>query len=317
MFQKNKLSYPKTILDFQRQFKNEQDCENYLFKARWPDGFICPVCGDTEYYDVISRRAYKCKANGHFTYLTADTVMQGTKQPLLLWFWAAYLVATHKNGISAVQLQNQLGLERYEPAFNMLHKFRASMVNPEREMIGSTVEVDETYVGGPTTGGKRGRGTKKTIVIVAVEKKNGHAGRIRLRKIPNVSETSVMSFIQDSIKPGSTIITDGLTSYKNLDKYGYKHKVTMGVHMGDATLPLAHVVISNMKAWLKGTYHGVSKKHLQAYLNEYVFRFNRRKYPMSGFRSLLGLTSKVEWPTQDELYSGEWKHPNPKNGRRR
>ena len=314
---KNKLSYPKTILDFQRQFRDDEDCIEYLIKARWPDGFVCPVCGDTESYFISTRRVLKCKANGHHTYLTADTIMHGTRQPLLLWFWAAYLVATHKNGMSAVQLQKQLGLERYETAFNMLHKFRASMVNPEREQIGSQVEVDETYVGGPTTGGKRGRGTKKAIVIVAVEKKNGHAGRIRLRKIPNVSEKSVVKFIQDSIKPKSTIITDGLSSYRHLDKYGYKHKVIMGSQSDEATLPLAHVVISNMKAWLKGTFHGVSKKHLQAYLNEYVFRFNRRHYPMSGFRALLGLSSKVEWPTYDELYSGKWKHPNPKNRRNR
>lgn len=313
---KNNLSYPQNILDFQRTFATEQACERYLFKARWPKGFTCPVCGDKEYFYLPSRKVFECASNKHQTSLTAGTIMHRTKLPLQYWFWSAYLVTTDTTGMSALQLQRQLGLKRYEPAYNLLHKLRASMVNPEREQIGSTVEVDETYVGGPTTGGKRGRGTQKAIVIVAIERKrNGHAGRIRLRKIPNVSEKSVMGFIQDVVRPGSTVITDGLTSYRNLSSYGYKHRAIPGVHQDEAALPLAHIAISNMKTWLKGTFHGVSKKHLQAYLNEYVFRFNRRFRPMAGFRTVLGLSSKVKrWPTYDELYSGAWKHPNPKNG---
>lgn len=308
-----KLSYPRTILEFQKQFSTEEDCIRYLIKSRWPDGFICPVCSDTEYYYISTRRVLKCKLNGHHTYLTADTIMHGTRQSLQLWFWAAYLVTTHTNGISAIQLQRQLGIERYETAFNMLHKFRASMVNPEREKIGSVVEIDETYVGGPTTGGKRGRGTKKAIVIIAVERKdNDKAGRIRLRKINNVTEKSVVKFIQDSVKKGSTVITDEFKSYKNLSKYGYKHLQIEGSNVEKSSLPLAHIAISNMKSWLKGVFHGVSKKHLQAYLNEYVFRFNRRHYPMSGFKSLLGLSSQVDFPTYKGLYEGTWEHPNPK-----
>lgn len=230
--------------------------------------------------------------------------MHSSHTPLTDWFWAAYLVATVTPGISAIQLERQLGI-RHETAFNILHKLRSAMVNPERTRIKGKVEVEETYVGGPTTGGKRGRGTEKAIVAVAVERKNSHAGRTRLRHIEDVTSSSLIGFIKGSIEAGSTVITDYFPSYGSLGRYGYKHKI-------EEDLRLAHLVISNLKTWLKGTLHGVNEKHLQAYLNEFTFRFNRRKTPMAAFQTLLGLTSKVEdWPTYESLYSGEWEHPNP------
>jgi transposase-like protein len=185
----------------------------------------------------------------------------------------------------------------------MLHKLRSAMYNPERTRIKGNIEVDETYIGGPTTGGKRGRGTEKAIVIVAVEKRNNHAGRVRLRCIENVTGTSLIGFIKNTVEIGSTIVTDDFPGYANVFRHGYKHKI-------DENLKLAHLVISNLKTWIKGTFHGVSEKHLQAYLNEYTFRFNRRKTPMAAFQTILGLTSKVDYPTYEELYSGEWEHPN-------
>jgi transposase-like protein len=310
--------YPQSIIEFQQWFPDEQACIDYLYKTRWPDGFKCPICGDTEAYYISSRRLFQCKSNKHQTYLTAGTVMQGTRTSLLTWFWAAYLLTTETPGISSIQLQRQLKIRFHETAFNILHKLRAAMVNPFRDKIGSVVEVDETYIGGPTTGGKRGRGTKKAIVIVAVEiKKTAKgkriAGRLRLRHIKDASEQSVIPFIRDSVTKNSTIITDAFKSYSNLEKYGYKHKpIIQRVTGRESSLPMAHIVFSNLKSWLKGTFHGVSSKHLQAYLNEFVFRFNRRFYPMAGFQTLLGLSSKVEYPTYKGLYSGEWKHPNPR-----
>jgi transposase-like protein len=239
----------------------------------------------------------------HQTYLTAGTVMHGSHTPLLAWFWAAYLVTTVTPGISAIQLERQLGI-RHETAFNMLHKLRAAMFNPERTKIKGTVEVDETYIGGPTTGGKRGRGTEKAIVIVAVEEISGHTGRVRLRHIEDVSSSTLTRFIGDTIEKGSTIVTDEFPSYKGLSKYGYRHEI-------DEDLRLAHLVISNLKTWIRGIFHGVSDKHLQAYLNEFTFRFNRRRTPMAAFQTILGLTSKVgDWPTYEGLYSGEYEHPN-------
>jgi transposase-like protein len=301
--------YPHSILEFQQRFSTEEACERYLFQTRWPKGFSCPICQDREFYYIKSRRVLQCKSNRHQTYLTAGTVIHGSRTPLVKWFWASYLLTTIKTGISAYQLHKQLGV-RHETAFNILHKLRASMVNPLRDKIGSVVEVDDFYIGGTTTGGKRGRGTKKSPVIVAVEKVGNHAGRMRLRKIKDVSESSVIPFIKDNVKPKSIIITDGFLSYINVRKYGYSHKP---IQSEDGKgLPMAHLVISNLKTWIKGIFHGVSQKHLQAYLNEFVFRFNRRFYPMAGFHTLLGLSSKVKFPTYRELYDGDWIHPNPK-----
>ena len=297
--------FPRSVVEFQQWFPNEEACVKYLYKSRWPNGFVCPTCGDTEAYYVTTRRVFKCKANGHHTYLTAGTVMHGSHTPLLAWFWAAYLVTTVTPGISAIQLERQLGIT-YETAFNMLHKLRSAMYNPERTKINGTVEVDETYIGGPTTGGKRGRGTEKAIVIVAVEERNSHAGRVRLRHIEDVGSSTLLNFIEDTIEKRSTIVTDEFPSYKGIGKYGYKHEI-------DEDLRLAHLVISNLKTWIRGIFHGVSDKHLQAYLNEFTFRFNRRRTPMAAFQTILGLTSKVkDWPTYEELYSGEWEHPNPR-----
>lgn len=305
----NYLPYPKSIMEFQRTFQTERDCVEYLFKSRWPDGFVCPVCGNKEFYFIANRKVFQCK-NRHQTSITAGTIMHRTKQPLLLWFWAAYIMTTETPGVSALQLQRQLGLKRYEVAYNMLQKLRASMVNHDRSKIGGTVEVDETYVGGATTGGKRGRGTKKTIVVAAVERKGKFMGRIRLRKISDVTESSLLKFIKDVIEPGSYIETDGFTSYQNLDRHGYEH-VVISSPGEDMPLPKAHLVFSNLKTWLRGTFHGVSPKHLQAYLNEFVFRFNRRKTPMAAFQTLLGLSTNVEkWPEYKTLYKGKWIHPN-------
>ena len=301
--------FPKSIIEFQQWFPDEEACEDYLFDSRWPDGFICPICGDTEYYYIETRRLYECVENRHQISLTSGTVIHDSKMPLTIWFWGAYLVTTETPGISAVQFQKQLGLRGYETAFNLLHKLRSAMVNPERGKIGPVVEVDETYIGGPTTGGKRGRGTEKAIVVCAVEKRKNHkihAGRIRLRHIENVSSSSIIGFIRDVVEKRSTVITDEFPSYSGMEKYGYKHSI-------DEDLILTHLIFSNLKAWIKGTFHGVSEKHLQAYLNEYTFRFNRRKTPMAAFQTILGLASNVEdWPTQDDLYTGEWEHPNPR-----
>ncbi len=296
--------FPKSIIEFQQWFPDEEACIKYLYESRWPDGFICPICSDTEAYYIRTKRAFQCKANMHQTYLTAGTVMHGSHTPLTIWFWSAYLVATVTPGISSIQLERQLSI-RHETAFNILHKLRSAMVNPERTKIKGIIEVDETYVGGPTTGGKRGRGTEKAIVVIAVEQRGEHAGRVRLRHIEDVTGSSLIGFIKNVVEKGSTIITDEFLGYSGVSKQGYRHKV-------EEDLRLAHLVASNLKTWIKGIFHGVSEKHLQAYLNEFTFRFNRRKTPMAAFQTILGLTSKVEdWPTYETLYSGEWEHPNP------
>jgi transposase-like protein len=240
--------------------------------------------------------------------------------PLSVWFWGAYLVTTQTPGQSALQFQRQLGLSRYETAFQLLHKLRADMVRPERDTIGSQypVEVDEAFVGGRTKG--EGRGVHHmTIVIGAVEirqkapKKNGdlpkrknYAGRLRLRVVPNRESKTLTAFVR----------TDGWRGYDDLAKMGYTHEPLVlngDPERTEAHLPMIHIAFSNLKTWLLGTHHGVSHQHLQAYLNEFVFRFNRRFYPMTAFNSVLGLAANAKEPTYEMLYSvlysGKWTHP--------
>lgn len=324
---KKKQGFPESLPDFQRVFPDEDHCLAYLADVRWPDGFVCPKCGQVgNPYRIESRpRVLECSNCGEQTSVTAGTVIHDSHTPVCVWFWGAYLLATQTPGMSAVQFQKQLGLKRYETAFQMLHKLRAAMVRPDQDAIGGEwpVEVDETYIGGKTRG--EGKGVHhKTLIAGAVEvrkrkeKRKGRrgivAGRLRLRVIPNRDKRTLETFVTENVLPGTTVTTDGWQGYDNLTALGYDHEgLTMA---GDpenveAALPMVHIVFSNLKTWLLGTHHGVSAQHLQAYLNEFVFRFNRRFWPFNAFNSLLGIGVEVESPTYEQLYSGEWVHPNP------
>jgi len=255
--------------------------------------------------------------------------MHMSKMPASKWFWAAYLMTTQTPGISAVQFQRQLGLKRYETAFTMLHKLREGMVRSERDQIGKEhpVEIDECYIGGATRG--EGEGVHHmTLVIGAVEvrrregkvaskshdKRKVYAGRLRLQVVANKSAKSLVPFVTANVVRGARVKTDGADAYNDLcEVHGYNHDVMAlrGDHKAaEKHLPMIHRVFSNLKTWLDGTHHGrVEPHHLQAYLNEYVFRFNRRFYPMNSFNSILGIASHVMPPTYAQLYSGEWEHP--------
>ena len=249
--------------------------------------------------------------------------MEGTHTPLLTWFWAAYLMTSQTPGISAVQFQRQLGLSRYESAFQILHKLRVGMVRPDQDRIGGKpaehVEADETYVGGRTRG--QGRGAHhKTIVAAAVEvrhrerdsalnnrRNSRYAGRVRLAVVPDRSADALCGFVKNVVAPGTRIITDDWSSYAGLTKHGYDPVAV--AERGDPQvaqefMPIIHLVFSNLKTWLRGIHHGVSPQHLQAYLNEFTFRFNRRFYPFNAFRSLLGIAGDVTAPTYAEFYAG-------------
>jgi transposase-like protein len=250
--------------------------------------------------------------------------MKGSHTPLSTWFWAAYLVASQTPGMSATQFQRQLGITRYETAFQILHKLRAAMVRPDRDRIGGRqgehVEVDETWVGGRTRG--LGRGVHRMVAVAgAVEVRwsgnasykrrfGRYAGRVRL-SVANRKSDTLGDFVQAAVAPGSLVITDGWEGY-DLAKLGYKH-LSEPVHgqpnKVELYLPIIHLVFSNLKTWLRGIHHGVSPKHLQAYLNEFTFRFNRRFHPLPSFRSLLGIAGSATAPTYDSLYSGRWQHP--------
>jgi transposase-like protein len=290
--------FPSSIVEFQRRFADEDACRAYLFASRWPEGFRCRRCGGGEVGVLQRRRVWQCKSCGLQTSVTAGTVMHGTRTPLTLWFWAAYLVATHHPGISAVQLQRQLGLRRYETAWLLLQKLRRAMVAPERQPLKREVEVDEAFIGGldPDLPG-RSYG-KKTLVAIAIEVRGQGAGRARLQAIPDASGDTLCRFVAATTSIGAIVHTDGFAGYNGLAQFRFDHRPRSqrSVPPGEQLLPRAHRAVSNLKAWLHGTHRDVSRRHLQVYLDEYTFRHNRRRTPMAAFQTLLGL-STLHQPT--------------------
>lgn len=301
----SRLDPPKNLIEFSRRFASEKSCEEYLFIVRYPAGFICPKCGNGRGWFLQGKRLIECP-NGHKISLTSGTVMHRTKQDLVTWFHAAYLLTTLTPGFSALQFQRQLGLSRYETAFNMFHKLRAALVVPGREPLHGEVEIDEAYVGGVEKG-RPGRGSEtKALVVCAVElvrwrdkksrRERVRTGRVRLRVVPDASAASLVPFITDSVKSGAIIHTDGWPSYGTLRADGYDHRPVVQGTGKDAKYMLhVHKIFANVKRWLLGTYHGrVTAKHLQPYLNEYTFRFNRRFWRGPAFHRALGLIVQAE-----------------------
>lgn len=330
VLERNDLNFPKSLLDFQRLFPDDAACAAYLERSHWANGFICQYCAAKgEPFRIATRPGIlTCRSCRRQSGLLKGTVMERSHTPLSVWFWGAYLLASQTPGISAVQFQRQLGLSRYETAFGILHKLRAAMVRPNQDRIGGHndqhVEADETWIGGRTRG--KGRGVHhKTLVACAVEvrhrqsdsalnkqRDDRYAGRIRLSVVPDRSSASLCGFIEGAVVPGTLLITDDWASYRTLQRRGYDHRPIAECgdpEISEAFLPIVHLVFSNLKTWLNGIHHGVSSQHLQAYLNEFTFRFNRRFYPFNAFRSLLGIATEVAGPTYGELYSGNWRHP--------
>jgi len=324
VLERGDLQFPRSLPEFQRIFPDEAACAAYLERARWGNGFICSHCAVADEPRYISTRpgVLRCRHCRGDTSLTAGTVMERTHTPLSVWFWAAYLVTSQTPGISAVQFQRQLGLSRYETAFQILHKLRVGMVRPDQDRIGGKpdehVEADETYVGGRTRGEGRGM-HHKTIVAAAVEvrhrkrdsvlnnrRNSRYAGRVRLAVVSDRSADALCGFIKSVVAPGARIITDDWSGYAGLTKRGYDH-VSIAERgdpqVAEEFMPIVHLVFSNLKTWLRGIHHGVSPQHLQAYLNEFTFRFNRRFYPFNAFRSLLGIAGDVTALTYAELYA--------------
>lgn len=264
---------------------------------------------------VLARKIIEC-SNPDCRYqcsLTAGTIMHRTKQSLHSWFWAAYLFTNLTPSISAKQFQGQLGIASYETAFCMLHKLRSALVAPGRDRLRGEVEIDECYIGGKEEG-CIGRGAvTKQIVVGAIElvrwndSKSGkprvRCGRVRLEAIPDVSGATLRKFVIANVAKGTKVITDGWPGYSFAKKSGFKHEVQVS-GIESESMPNFHRVISNLKTWLKGTFHGrVQSKHLPAYLNEFTFRFNRRFLKGKGFNRALGLSTELTAPTYDELYS--------------
>jgi len=271
--------YPRTLAELEERFSSEEECRKYLFQLRWPKDFRCPVCGGERAWPV-RRMLFQCASCSRQVSVIAGTIFEGTRKPLVIWFRAIWWIVSQKNGASALGLKRILGLGSYETAWTWLHKVRRAMVRPGRERLTGRIQVDETYLGGLEEG-VRGRQTfKKALIVVAAEENGKAIGRIRMLRIPDASALSLRPFIIQAIEPGSTVITDGWEGYNGVEAHGYAHEVRIARRSGGSKnnlLPLVHRVVSLLKRWILGTHQGaVSPEHIDYYLDEFTFRFNRR-----------------------------------------
>jgi transposase-like protein len=305
--------FPKTLRQFQADFATEEACQQYLAACRWPDGFVCPRCGHGKAYELVNQRLHQCVKCRHQVSLTSGTALHRTKTPLTHWFWAAYLMTTDKRGLSALLLQRQLGISRYETAWMMLHKLRRAMVSATRERLHGEVEVDDTWIGGEQAGLRGSRQLKNrraALVLVAVEKRGKASGRARMSVIRDFKAATIIPVLTQNVAPGSTIYTDGLKSFGGLAEAGFKHVTRIQPIRSElrkgakSAVPLADRAIGNLQQWLIGTHHGVSKAQLQVYLDEFVFRHNRRKTPAAAFQTLLGLGTGRKSTQYEQIRGG-------------
>jgi len=266
-------------MEFEERFSTEEACRNYLYQLRWPEGFVCSQCGGHKGWRT-KRELIICPACGYNASITAGTIFENTHKPLMLWFRAMWWITSSKTGASALGMKNILGLGSYETAWTWLHKLRRAMVRPGRDQLSGRVEVDETYLGASEEGLRGREKEKKALVVIAAQEDGKAIGRIRMRRIQDASATCLEPFIEEFIEYGSVVHTDGWQGYAGLKKKGYQHEVTILAKRKKSASELlhrVHQVIGLFKTWLAGTLHGaVSHEHLDYYLDEFTFRFNRR-----------------------------------------
>jgi len=270
--------FPKSEIEFDKRFATERACYEYLSKVKWPDGFVCSECGHQSYW-ISSKHIYICTRCERQFSLTADTIMHDTKKPITYWFRAMWWFTTRKSGVNAINLQDLLGCS-YVTAWSWLQKLRLCTIRKDREKLSGKVEVDEFFIGGQKPG-KRGRGAGgKSIVVAAVERQGRKIGRIRLHVINDCSSESLKAFIDQNIATGSYVVTDGWKGYNPMDPDRYDHHQVFLSKSNDRYSQLSgvHLIASLVKRLIIGTFQGrFDPKYLQHYLDEYVFRFNRRK----------------------------------------
>ena len=309
------VEYPGSYADVRAWFPTDAACLDYLDWLRWPDGFHCPVCRGTKAWKLPDGR-WSCGVCGRRVSATAGTIFHGTRTPLTVWFAAAWQMTTQKHGISALGLKRTLGIGSEQTAWAMLHRYRTAMVRPGRERLSGIVEADETFLGGPEPG-VRGRGAQgKVMVEVAVEQVGRGLGRCRLQVIPDVAGPTLREFMLAHVEPGSVVITDGLASYRPACGEDYEHRpepIGPSGQQAHELLPAVHRVASLVQRWLLGTHQGgVKPAHIQAYLDEFTFRFNRRRSRARGmlFYRLLEQAVQAEPRTYRSLVA------EPGSGRR-
>jgi transposase-like protein len=303
--------FPRTATEFEKRFATEEDCRAYWIEARWGGKPACARCGSTRVWTIRSGTTFECADCDHQTSLTAGTLLEKTHKPLKMWFRAVFEISTRRTGISAMDLMRIMGFGSYKTAWAWLHKLRAALVRPEREPLGPFVQMDEALVGGKG-------GPHKELVLVAAEA----GGRVRLAHAETNDKATLKRFADGQIAPDARVTTDGLASYDG-DSLGgrpFERMVQSKAERreGDA-LQVCHWTISLLKRWLLGTHAGaVGPKHLQAYLDEFAFRHNRRKTngvgriaarvierlvarPPLTMRSLIDDTRRCRWFRKPEL----------------
>ena len=278
--------YRYTFADFSKEYPTDQVCAERLAKIRWPNGVVCSKCGGVRCCH-LKNGLYECYDCGHQTSVTAGTIMEGTHLPLTKWFLAFFLFSQDKRGISALQLAKQLGTT-YKTAWAVLRRIRLAIgMRDAQHMLSGIVEFDDMFVGAPTSGKKRGRGTEKAKAFVALSlDASGKPQYLKMGLTPNIKCKSVRHFAEGNIEHGSVIRSDGYLSYLPALGQNYIHQPKVYV-AGSGDLHWLHIAISNAKAFIQGTYHGLSKAHLQEYLDEYCYRFSRRYYGAGLFSRLM------------------------------
>jgi hypothetical protein len=285
--------------DFDHRFPDETACARHLAELRWPDGFVCPACGNCKGWELETKPfTWECTGCHRQTSVTAGTVMHRSKLPLRTWFEAIHLLTSHSNGISAEQAQAQLGIRSYKTAWLLLHKLRRAMVDPNRSLLQGLVEVDESEVplrskhdpianyGIPNVGILQ--------IIGAVElDEEGRPCRVRLEPLADRTGPSVRGFVERNVEIGATVVSDGFAGYQKLSEHRTHVALTVGKMAAHILLPWIHRAFSNLKRWFNGTLHGVRKQHLRRYLDEFTFRWNRRRHTRTAFDRLLDLTTRL------------------------
>ncbi len=275
------MEYPRNWHELLAWFSDEGACLRYLERLRWGAGFTCRFCGTVggDWWQMADglRRCAACRSE---TSVTAGTIFAGTRTPLVSWFAAVWYVVNQKQGVSALGLQSVLGLGSYQTAWAWLHKLRRAMVLPGRELLSGAVEVDESYIGARRVGsGGRGAGGK-AIVAIGVEERGQAPGRVRMRRIPDVTKDTLTDFVLENVARGTEVRTDGWQGYFDIGRHRFQHVVTNVSASGDpahVVLPHVHLVASLVKRWVLGTHQGaISHAQLDYYLDEFTFRFNRR-----------------------------------------
>jgi transposase-like protein len=294
-----------SLISFQKQFSTEEACHDHLFILKWANGFNCEKCGHDAYFETKTRKhkLYECKKCRYQATVTVGTVMEKTRTDLMKWFLAIFIIAHDKRGVSATRLSEELEVT-YKTAWLMLHKIRQAMRKRDANYtLAGIVELDDAFFGAPSEGGKRGRGTDKTKVVVGLSlNKQGHPLFLKMKVVPNIKGETLIDFAEKNIQKGSTISSDAYHSYRSLKGAGFKHEYQVyNAKESPDHLHWLHTVLSNAKAFVGGTYHGLDSKHLQAYLDEFCYRFNRRKFKGEWFHRLGALCASTKTITYSEL----------------